>query len=295
MPDYYKILDINKSATDEEIKKAYKKLALQWHPDKNPDKKNEAEEKFKDISEAYSILIDPQKRASYDQFGDTNVNFEQGGHPGGIPFESFHMGGHGEPRVFSFSTSGGKTGNFSRNVFAEFFGGVDPFSGMQGDEGFERIPSKKQRKVIEKRVDFTLEELYSGSTKKVEGKIQKSNETFVKEITIHPGYKEGSAFTFDDILPNTDVKYIVRQLPHNLYTRDDNGNLTCTLTINYNEALNGFERKLKKLNGTFLTVNLQKIKSSDYIHIIKGDGMPIRKGGKFVGNGDLMIRFNVTF
>src|SRR5258707_13045878 len=72
--DYYEILSLTRAATDEEIKKAYRKMAMQWHPDKNPDNKETAEEKFKEAAEAYGILSDPQKRAQYDRFGHSGVS-----------------------------------------------------------------------------------------------------------------------------------------------------------------------------------------------------------------------------
>jgi len=83
--DYYKILELDKSANDEQIKKAYRKLAIKWHPDKNPDDKQNAEEKFKKINEAYSVLSDPKKKQMYDQFGTTEFNESGGGMSGGIP------------------------------------------------------------------------------------------------------------------------------------------------------------------------------------------------------------------
>ena len=67
--DYYEVLSVSKNATDDEIRKAYKKLAIKWHPDKNPDNKEQAEEKFKEISEAYSVLSDPKKKREYDNGG----------------------------------------------------------------------------------------------------------------------------------------------------------------------------------------------------------------------------------
>eukprot|EP00287_Rhodomonas_sp_CCMP768_P012092 CAMPEP_0196725918 /NCGR_PEP_ID=MMETSP1091-20130531/7324_1 /TAXON_ID=302021 /ORGANISM="Rhodomonas sp., Strain CCMP768" /LENGTH=74 /DNA_ID=CAMNT_0042068257 /DNA_START=1 /DNA_END=221 /DNA_ORIENTATION=+ len=71
--DYYAILGITKSATENEIKKAYKKSAMKWHPDKNPDNIQEAEKKFKEIAEAFDVLSDPQKRKVYDQFGEEGL------------------------------------------------------------------------------------------------------------------------------------------------------------------------------------------------------------------------------
>ncbi len=89
--DYYEVLEVNRNASETEIKKAYRRLALKCHPDKNPGDK-EAEERFKELSEAYAVLSDPQKRATYDQFGHAGLNggggFSSGGFGfGGTPFE----------------------------------------------------------------------------------------------------------------------------------------------------------------------------------------------------------------
>ena len=101
--DYYKILGVTKEATDAEIKKAYRKLALKWHPDKNPNNRAEAEEKFKKINEAYSVLSDKDKRRQYDRGGDFSFDF----------------------------------GSFNANdIFKDFFGGKDPFADFFSDDGF---------------------------------------------------------------------------------------------------------------------------------------------------------------
>src|SRR4051812_47328770 len=118
--DYYKILGVKREATDDEIKKAYRKLALQWHPDKNPDKPQEAKQRFTEIGEAYEVLRDKQKRAIFDQYGEEGL---KGGPPpsadgsaGGHPF----AGAGGFPGGGAFQFSSGD----AENIFAQFFGGM---------------------------------------------------------------------------------------------------------------------------------------------------------------------------
>ena len=106
--DYYEVLGVNKSATDAEIKKAYRKLAKKYHPDLNPDNK-EAEQKFKQINEAYEVLKDEQKRAAYDRYGKNA--FAGGGMGGGNPF-----GG-------GFDFNGGGFADVFNDIFSEFMGG----------------------------------------------------------------------------------------------------------------------------------------------------------------------------
>ncbi|XP_055115773.1 dnaJ homolog subfamily B member 8 [Symphalangus syndactylus] len=111
MANYYEVLGVQASASPEDIKKAYRKLALRWHPDKNPDNKEEAEKKFKQVSEAYEVLSDSKKRSLYDRAGS----------------DSWRAGGGAStPYRSPFDT-----GYIFRNpedIFREFFGGLDPFS-----------------------------------------------------------------------------------------------------------------------------------------------------------------------
>jgi len=112
--DYYKVLGVNNNASDAEIKKAYRKLALKWHPDKNPDRKDEAERKFKEISQAYEVLSDKEKRDVYDRYGLEGLTGMNAG-PNAPDFEF----GFGFP-PFHFRDP--------EEVFREFFGGRDPFA-----------------------------------------------------------------------------------------------------------------------------------------------------------------------
>lgn len=144
MRDYYEILGVSKSATAEEIKKAYRKVALQFHPDRNPDNK-EAEEKFKEAAEAYEILSDQQKRARYDQMGHAGVKGQQGGHSGG--------GGMNMEDIFS--------------QFGDVFGEDSPFGSFFGGGGRTRRGNGggARGSNLRVKVKLTLEEIAKGAKK----------------------------------------------------------------------------------------------------------------------------------
>ncbi|XP_020672481.1 dnaJ homolog subfamily B member 6-B isoform X3 [Dendrobium catenatum] len=187
--DYYKILQVDRNAKDDDLKKAYRKLAMKWHPDKNPNNKKEAEAKFKRISEAYEVLSDPQKRAVYDQYGEEGLKGQVpppgSGASGG---SSFFSGGDGST-TFRFNPRS------ADDIFTEFFGFSSPFfggggsAGVNGMRGGSRFPSgmfgdeflgsqfggegsmnpqrPQKAAAIENRLPCSLEDLYKGGTKKM--------------------------------------------------------------------------------------------------------------------------------
>ena len=146
--DYYELLGISKGQSGDEIKKAYRKLAMKYHPDRNPDDKA-AEQKFKDINEAYDILKDEQKRAAYDQFG--HAAFEQGGPGGGFGGGGFGGGG------------GGFGGGGFADIFEEMFGG---FGGGNAHGGGGAQQSNRGSD-LRFNMTITLEEAYSGKNTEV--------------------------------------------------------------------------------------------------------------------------------
>lgn len=148
--NYYDILELDKNADESEIKKAYRKMAIKWHPDKNPENKEEAEEKFKEISDAYSVLSDPSKKELYDKFGEDGLNGNSNG-----------MGEH-------FST------NNPEEIFKMFFGGNSPFNmhpfGNQHHHQ-QQMRRKTEPKII--NIPLSLKDFYFGSKKKITIKLKK--------------------------------------------------------------------------------------------------------------------------
>lgn len=203
--DYYDILGVSKTANAVELKQAYRKQALQWHPDRN--KAPEAEEKFKEINQAYEVLSNPEKKAAYDQFG--HAAFEQGGMGGAGGFQGNPFGGQGGtyrqgPFTYTYSNSRGFQGNdfnfgdFSDpfEIFEQFFGGASPFGRAAG------------RQLPRYGLTLTFKEAVHGCEKDVviEGKR--------KTIKIPAGVDEGSRIKFSDFYITIDVK------PDPVFTRE---------------------------------------------------------------------------
>ncbi|KAM1139699.1 hypothetical protein ACFX15_039225 [Malus domestica] len=325
--DYYSVLKVNKNATEDDLKKAYRKLAMKWHPDKNPNDKNEAETRFKQISEAYeacfgiiftnkivSVLSDPQKRQVYDQDGEEGLK--------DMP----------PPGSGGFSYGGGSNGFNPRNaedIFAEFFGsspfgfgssgpgkskrfssdGGGTFGGFGGGENIFRSYSEgvtpKKPQAVESKLPCSLEELYSGSTRKM--KISRSvvdangrqvPEQEILTIDVKPGWKKGTKITFPDKgneqlghLP-ADLVFVIDEKPHNTYKRDGN-DLIVNKKVTLAEALGGTTVHLTTLDGRDLSIPVTNIVNPGYELVVAREGMPIAKEP---GNrGDLKIIFEIRF
>lgn len=281
--DYYNTLGIGKKATESEIKKAYKKLALKYHPDKAPaDKKKEYEEKFKEIAEAYSVLTDPEKKKIYDTHGKEGLDGNAGFGTSGA---NVHFSGGIDPD----------------DIFREFFGRSNPFGGSSGGYTFRFNhggPSRRIRKgkTIRYVFNLTLEEMFKGITKKLK-MPDKNNKKRIVEIeipkSVHHGHAqilENMVYAGKDVIPS-DLQIVINQKQHETFVRDRD-DLHMKLAIPYSEVKKGIKRTLTMVDGTKHDLVIKKLPSSDYTHIVHGQGMHVHGTNK---RGTLNIHFNITF
>lgn len=257
--DYYQILGISKNATADEIKRAYRKLALQYHPDRN--KTKEAEDKFKEVTHAYEVLSDSQKRQTYDQFGHTA--FEQGAGQG--PFGGSQGGQYG-PFSYSYTTNTGDFdfGGFSDpfEIFEQFFGGGSPFG------------SRQRRPVYSLTIDFM--EAVKGTQKKItmEGKTQ--------TVKIPAGIDNGSRIRFDT------YDLIVQVKPNTHFQRDGYDVIT-EEEISFVQATLGTEVKIKTIDG-MVTIKIPQATQPGTVIRLRGKGITQLRG---LGRGDHYVRIKV--
>ncbi|XP_050364554.1 uncharacterized protein LOC126783178 isoform X1 [Argentina anserina] len=312
--DYYNILKVNRNATEDDLKKSYRRLAMKWHPDKNPNDKKEAEAKFKQISEAYEVLSDPQKRQIYDQHGEEGLKDMPPPGSGGFPFGGGSSKGF-NPRnaedifaeffgstPFGFGSSGpGRSSRFSSDGGAMFGG----FGGSNDFRSYHENLTPKKPPAVESKLPCSLEELYSGSTRKmkisrtvVDANGRQASETEILTIDVKPGWKKGTKITFPDKgneqpgqLP-ADLVFVIDEKPHDVYKRDSN-DLLITKKVSLAEALGGTTVQLKTLDGRDLSVPVTEIVSPGYELVVAREGMPIAK--EPWNRGDLKIKFEVRF
>uniref|UniRef100_A0A8C2DRD1 DnaJ heat shock protein family (Hsp40) member A2a n=1 Tax=Cyprinus carpio TaxID=7962 RepID=A0A8C2DRD1_CYPCA len=293
----YDILGVSPSASENELKKAYRKLAKEYHPDKNPN----AGDKFKEISFAYEVLTNPEKRDLYDRYG------EQGLREGGC-------GGGGMDDIFSHIFGGG-------------------LFGFMGGQGRSRNGGRRRGEDMVHPLKVSLEDLYNGKTtklqlsknvlcstcngwllacscggkvisekdrcKKCEGK-KVIKEVKILEVHVDKGMKHGQKITFGgeaDQAPGSepgDIVLVLQEKEHETYKREGN-DLSMTHKIGLVEALCGFHFTLKHLDGRQIVVKYPagKVIEPGSVRVVRGEGMPQYRNP--FEKGDLFIKFDVQF
>ncbi|KAL4603435.1 hypothetical protein ACB092_10G123900 [Castanea dentata] len=301
---YYDILQVPRGASDDQIKRAYRKLALKYHPDKNPGNE-EANKRFADINNAYEVLSDSEKRNIYDRYGEDGLKQHA-------------------------ASGGGRGGGMNmQDIFSQFFGG-----GQMEEE--ERIV-KGDDVIVE--LDASLEDLYLGGSVKVwrEKNILKPapgkrrcncrNEVYHKQIgpgmfqqmteqvceqcpnvkyeregyfvtvDIEKGMQDGQEVVFyedgEPIIDGEagDLKFRIRTAPHDQFRREGN-DLHTTITITLVQALVGFEKTIKHLDDRLVDIGTKGITKPKEVRKFKGEGMPLHYSTK---KGDLYVQFEVLF
>ena len=294
--DYYQVLGVDKKATADEIKKAYRKLAVKWHPDKNPNNKA-AEEKFKKISEAYAVLSDPKKREQYDQFGSADQYRQQysqedifRGFDLDEILKSFGFGGPRGGGRTTFRTSGRRGGGFQEyeDPLSGIFGGM----GGGGRQQYANMPQKGQD--AEYNLSISLEESVFGADKKISFQMENNIEDINVKIPagISSGKKlrlPGKGLSGYNGGPNGDLYLNVNVLPHPIFARDGS-DLYIEKTIKFSQAALGTSIDVPTLDGTTKRLKIAPGTQNNTKIRMKGFGVPGLKGAI---KGDQYVKINV--
>jgi len=277
--DYYSILGVSKTATDDEIKKAFRKLARKHHPDLNPGDKA-AEAKFKELNEANEVLGDPEKRKKYDELGANWRAYEQGGARPGPQWQSPAGGGYRTMTPEEMQAMFGEGDPFS-DFFHTFFGGAgDVHAGGRGRAG--RTRQRPAREQLEAVAELTLEEAFRGTTRRVmrDGKEQPI------EVRIPAGVTEGSRVRAGDLY------LTVRVLPHPQFELRDR-DLSTRFKVPLTTAVLGGEVNVPTIAGSTLRVRVPELTAAGRVFRLKGQGLPTP--GKPDERGDLYATLEIAW
>lgn len=281
--DFYQILGVTKSSTPDEIKKAYRKLAMQFHPDKNQGNKK-AEDKFKEISEAYEVLSDAEKKRNYDMFGHAGAQ--------GNPFGGQQQGGN------PFGRSGGHPfgGADINDLFGDIFGEAFGAGGTRQRNTSQQRSNNNKGADLRYTLGISFEEAAAGTEKVISfaRQIGSREEAAKLSVTVPAGVKDGQRLKLAEegdkpsSGPAGDLYVIISLNDHLLFKRED-ADVLLDLPVKYTEAILGTEIEIPTLTGKVQIKIPQGIYSGQVLRL-KGKGFP-RIGG--IGVGDMLVRLLV--
>ena len=305
--DYYKVLGVSKSATADEIKKAFRKAARKHHPDVNPGD-HSAEKRFKEINEAHEVLGDPDKRRKYDELGANWRQYEQAQEAGADPFSGggpvgfggpgggqWHVNVGGNPGGFHTMSEDEVQEMFGENPFSDFF---QTFFGGGGGPGVagrrRRAPRRTRGRDVEHRLDLSLEQAFHGVTQRL--LLKTSGRAHTVEVRIPAGVTDGSRVRVaGEGEPGTgaaagDLYLRVRLKPHVRFEckkRD----LYITAAVPVTTAVLGGDVEVPTLDGKSLRLRVPERTQPAQVFRLKGKGMPRVRGS---GRGDLYATVQIT-
>ena len=273
--DYYKILGVERKASADDIRSAYRKLAMKYHPDKNPGDKK-AEDKFKDINEAYQVLSDEQKRARYDQLGSAYSDFRtSGGRPGDFRWDDWFQQQGGGQRGSADDVFGGGGATFSdffRTIFGEAVRSSARGQQMQQETGYQQDLS------------ITFQEAYEGTMRQLQTNSRKL------QVRIPAGVKTGSKVRVAGAGPEGTDLYLVIQIEDENRFERDGSNLTTTSTVSVFTLILGGEAEVDTPNGK-IKLNIPAGTQPEQVFRLAGRGMPHLKSP--TTKGDLFVKLKV--
>lgn len=275
--DYYKILGVDRKASEGDIRKAYRDLAKKYHPDKNPNNK-QAEERFKEINEAYQVLSDSKKREVYDRVGSDYSSWQRRGAPGDFNWGDYVGGNPG----------GGTRVNVNMEDFEDMFGGgaggfSDFFRTIFGMRDAETA-TRSRPQGYQQPLDITLEEAHRGTTRVIQ------NDGSQKQVHIPAGVRTGSKVRVAGAGPNGLDLYLIINIPEDSRFERRGNDLHTTATISVFTAILGGEAEVETLDGK-IKLNVPAGTQPEQVFRLAGRGMPQVKAPS--QKGDLYVRLKV--
>ena len=309
--NYYEILEINKTSSQEEIAEAYRNLSLKYHPSKAFSGNQEVYElHFQKLAEAYEVLSDPTKKGIYDIYGSEGLRT-------GLTDKHGNIKG-----AYRFLNNG-------HEIFDKFMGYLNPYALIgENEKKSEDIPSvfgsafggqnyskTDKPSPINVNLECTLEELYTGCVKTVKYKKNKLGynlrttniEEVSQDVEVFRGYDNSTVITFKEKGNDSpggvssDLNVYIKELPHQNFKRINKNDLLYIHDITLAKALNSEPVCLYTLDGRRLAISIDEIISPNTLKVVEGEGMPVydkdlsKSRGDKIKKGDLYIKFNIIF